>query len=160
MSNHRAVQFGFEAPALDPPIETPTPTGVDGGSKLEVFVLFTNPAATLAALSLADRLTRKLGARLRLLMPYEVPYTLPLTKPAVPVGFLEGQFHALASTSPMDISAHIFLCRDKRRALRLLLKPRSILVMGGRKCWWPTEEERLARSLEKDGHHVIFAELR
>ena len=160
MDINRSVHVGREAavPELTPPMNVPDGAGEDG--KLEVFVLFTNTSATLAALNLAERLARKLGVRLRLLMPYEVPYTLPLARPAVPVGFLEGQLHALASTSPLDISAQIFLCRDKRRTLRLLLKPHSLLVIGGRKRWWPTEEQRLAKMLKQDGHQVIFAELR
>jgi len=44
--------------------------------------------------------------------------------------------------------------------LRLVLKPHSLIIVGGRKRWWPTSEQRLAQALKKDGHHVIFAELR
>jgi hypothetical protein len=32
--------------------------------------------------------------------------------------------------------------------------------MGGKKRWWPTEEQWLAWRLRKDGHEVIFADLR
>jgi hypothetical protein len=160
MKNNRTVHARFGAPVPDQTVESPTATGADGDSKLEVFVLFTNPTATLTALSMADRLTRELGCRLRLLMPYEVPCTLPLTERAIPAGLLEDQLDALAPMSPADISAHVLLCRDKLRTLRLLLKPHSLLLIGGRKRWWPTKEERLARTLKKDGHEVIFAELR
>jgi hypothetical protein len=60
----------------------------------------------------------------------------------------------------MEIAAHIFLCRDKRRTLRLVLRPHSLVVVGGRKRWFLTPEQRLAQALKRDGHHVIFAELR
>ena len=103
---------------------------------------------------------RKLDASLKLLLPYEVPYALPLTRPAVPVEFLEGQLRALASKVPMGFAGHIYLCRDKNRTLHLILKPGSIVILGGRKRWWPTAEHRLARMLKKDGHHVILAESR
>ena len=128
--------------------------------RLEVFVIFTDTPGTLAALQMADRLAKRLEARLRLLMPYEVPYTLPLTEPAVPVEFLEAQLRTLASEVPMEIAAQIYLCRDRQRALRVVLKPRSLIVVGGRKRWWPTPAQRLTSALRKDGHHVVFAELR
>ena len=160
MNSNRHAPLGPKTPIHQQP-ETPgIPEGTEAPRQLEVVVIFTNTAGTLAALQMADRLAKRLDARLRLLLPYEVPYTLPLTRPAVSVGFLEGQLHALACKTPMEISAHIFLCRDKRRTLRLILKPRSVVVLGGRKHWWPTEEQRLVSLLKKGGHHVVFAELR
>ena len=136
-----------------------TPAATDGQPELEVFVIFTDYSGTLAALQMADQLTQRLEARLRFLLPFEVPYALPLTKPAVSVEYLEGQIHALASKIPINIAAHIYLCRDKRRTLRLILKPGSIVILGGKKWWW-TAEQKLARALKKDGHHVIFVESR
>ncbi len=130
------------------------------GKGLEVLVIFTDAAGTLAALQLADGLTQKLEAHIRLLMPYEVPYALPLTQPAVPVEFLEGQIRALARDTRLEIAAHIYLCRDKGRTLELLLRPHSLIVVGGKKRWRPTSAQKLAQALQKGGHHVIFAELR
>jgi hypothetical protein len=109
---------------------------------------------------MADGLAQKLAAHIRLLVPYEVPYTLPLTKPAVPVEFLEGQVRDLAGKTRLEVAAHIYLCRDKRRSLELLLRPHSLIVVGGKKRWWPTSAQKLAQDLQKDGHLVIFAELR
>jgi len=142
------------------PATTESPAATNAHQKLEVLVVFTDPSGTLAALQMADRLAQQLDACLRVLMPYEVPYTLPLTRPAVPVGFLEEQLHALACKAAMDVSAHIYLCRDKRRSLRSILRPHSLVIIGGRKRWWATAERRLATALKKDGHQVIFAELR
>ena len=64
--------------------------------QLEVLVIFTDEAGTLAALRNAEELAQQLEAHLRLLVPYEVPYALPLAKPPVPVEFLEGQIRNLA----------------------------------------------------------------
>jgi len=160
MNSNRHAPLGLKTPVDQQPGAPDIPDVADAPRQLEVVVIFTNTAGTLAALQMVDRLAKRLDARLRLLLPYEVPYTLPLTKPAVPVGFLEGQLHALACKTPMEISAHIFLCRDKRRTLRLILKPHSQVVIGGRKRWWPTEEQRLVSLLKKGGHHVVFAEMR
>jgi hypothetical protein len=160
MNSNPDVPIGLKTPIDRQPGAPDIPAGTDAPPQLEVLVIFTNPSGTLAALQMANRLAKRLDARLRLLLTYEVPYTLPLTKPAVPVGFLEGQLHALACKVPLEISAHIFLCRDKRRTLKLILGPHSLVVIGGRKRWWPTEEQRLASLLKKGGHHVVFAELR
>ncbi len=127
---------------------------------LEVLVIFTDAPGTLAALQLADELAQKLEAHIRLLVPYEVPYALPLTKPAVPVEFLEDQVRDLAGKTRLEVAAHIYLCRDKRRALAFLLRPHSLIVVGGKKSWWPTSAQKLAQTLQEDGHPVIFAELR
>ena len=127
---------------------------------LEVLVIFTDAPGTLAALQMADGLAQKLEAHIRLLMPYEVPYALPLTGPAVPVEFLEGQICNLAGKIRLEVAAHIYLCRDKRRTLELLLRPHSLIVLGGKKRWWPTSAQKLAQDLQKDGHDVIFAEWR
>jgi hypothetical protein len=140
--------------AADIPAET------DAHPELEIFVIFTDHSGTLAALRMADHLGEKLDARLRLLMLYEVPYALPLTRPAVNVRVLEGQLFTFVSKTPVNVAAHIYLCRDKYRTVRLILKPRSIVILGGRRRWWPTAEHRLASVLKKDGHHVIFAESR
>ena len=62
--------------------------------------------------------------------------------------------------NPEAIAAHICLCRDKCPTVRLILKPHSIMILGGGKRWWPTAEDRLASVLKKGWHHVIFAESR
>ena len=160
MSGWPEVLIGLQTPNDQQPGAVGIPEGADAPRQLEVYVIFTNTAGTLAALQMADRLAKRLDARLQLLLAYEVPYTLPLTKPAVPVGFLEGQLRVLARKTPLEISAHIFLCRDKRRTLRLTLKPHSLVVIGGRKRWWPTEEQRLVSLLKQGGHHIVFAEMR
>jgi len=136
------------------------PVGKQDEQRLEVFVIFTDAPGTRAALEMAEELAQKLEAHIKLLVPYEVPYNLPLTEPAVPVEFLEGQIRNLACDTRLEVAAHIYLCRHKRRTLEILLRPHSLIVVGGRKRWWPTSAQELGRNLEKAGHHVIFAELR
>ncbi len=127
---------------------------------LEVSVIFTDAAGTLAALQMAEGLAEQLGAHIRLLMAYEVPYALPLTRPAVPVEFLEGQVRNLACQTRTEVAAQVCLCRDRRSALGALLRPQSLVVVGGRKRWWPTAAQSFAQAIQNDGHRVIFAELR
>jgi hypothetical protein len=148
-----SLVFSHDATCHDP---------IDGHTekRLEVFVILTDAPGTLAALQMAEGLAQQLEAHIRLLMPYEVPYALPLTEPAVAVEFLEGQIRALAGKTRLEVAAQVCLCRDKRSALGLLLRPHSLIVIGGKQRWWPTRAQKLAQHLHKCGHNVIFAELR
>jgi hypothetical protein len=136
------------------------PPGWNDGRWQEAIVLFTTHAGTVAALKSASRLGAHLGARPKILMLYPVPYTLPLEKQAVPEGFLENEVRALKRDFPEELSVRICLCRHPRQGLREALEPHSLILMGGKKRWWPTEEQWLAWRLRKDGHEVIFADLR
>lgn len=151
---------------LDPVLACPTFFYVNAGDHpastcteegLEVLVVHTDEDGTMAALRMAGELARELAARIRLILPYEVPYALPLTRPPVAVEFLESQIRELASRSNLNVAVQIYLCRDKRRTLELLLKPLSLVVVGGRKRWWRTAAQRLAHALEERGHQLIFA---
>jgi hypothetical protein len=42
--------------------------------------------------------------------------------------------------------------------LAAVLEPHSLIVLGARKRWWPTQEKRLARKLRRAGHEVILEE--
>ena len=127
---------------------------------LEVSVIFTNVAGTEAALEMAKRLAKELGARVQLLMPYEVPYALHLEEPQVPAEFLATRLRDLATHAGMEIDANLYLCRDRVRTLRHVLRPNSLVIVGGKKRWWPTPEQRMERALSQDGHIVVFTELR
>ena len=127
---------------------------------LEIFVVFTDGPGTGVALQTAGELAQELRGHIRLFVPFEVPYTLPLNRPPVALEFLEGKIRNMAYKSRLDVAAQICLCRDKRRALKALVGPESLVVVGGKKRWWPTAAQKLARQLDRDGRHVIFAELR
>ena len=60
--------------------------------------------------------------------------------------------------SAVDTAIQIYLCRDRWEALFSVLKPYSLVVIGGKKRWWPTPESRLANKLRNAGHEVILTE--
>ena len=125
---------------------------------LDVNVIFTDQASTAAALAFARSLARDLGARIHLRFAVTVPFQLPLERPAVSVSFLQEQLRKVLSDLERDgfePRAHLYLCRDRVRALPQALKPNSLVVIGGRKRWWPTAESRIARALRAEGHRVI-----
>jgi hypothetical protein len=128
------------------------------GQRLNIAVVFTSVDSTLAALKEAGNLANSLGARITLVVPQVVPYPLPLESPPVPVLFNENRFRVLASRSPVETSVHTYLGRDRFQTLTSVLKAGSIVVLGGRKRWWPTKDETLARKLRRAGYEVLFKE--
>ena len=130
--------------------ETPAP--------LNVFVLFTSVEATLAALKQAGRLAAELGGRIMLMELQVVPYPLPLTRPPVAMDWNERRLRLIAGESRVETIVHVYLCRDGRQTLENVLGPHSLVVLGGRKRWLPTREQRLARGLRQQGHEVILIE--
>jgi hypothetical protein len=134
-----------------------------GPGPLEVTVIFTDPEGTAAALNFAQCFASELGARIQLCAVIAVPHQLPLDQPPVSVAFLQENLRKLASRAVeegLDPSVHVCLCRDRVLALSQVLKANSLIVLGGRKHWWPTVESRLARTLRAKGHQVIFVDSR
>lgn len=134
------------------------PLTAAGESRLDVAVVFTSVESTIAALKRAGVLASRLCARITLLVPQIVPYPLALTDPPVPLYFSERRFRVIAGESPIETTVRLYLCRDRFETLARVLRPHSLVVLGGRKRWWPTAEKSLARKLRRAGHEVILEE--
>ena len=128
-----SVHLGGRPAASEPAAE------VGEGPALEVTVIFTSAQATMTALKTAQGLARNLNARISLLVPQVVPPQFSPTSPPVSIPFTESRCYALAIACRQDIEiqVHVYLCGDKRQCLLKVLKPESLVVMGGRKRWWP-----------------------
>jgi hypothetical protein len=126
--------------------------------RLNIDVVFTSIEATLGALQKAADLANRLAARITLVVPQVVPYPLPLGSPPVLLDWNERRFRVIAEESPVETTVQIYLCRDRLQTLSAVLKAHSVVVVGGRRRWWPTWETRLARTLRRAGHEVIFAQ--
>jgi hypothetical protein len=137
---------------------TPQEPGIGIEPGLNISVVFTSVDATLAALKQAGSLANRLGAHITLVVPQIVPRPLPLDSPPVLIDWNENRFRVIASEAPVQTTVQIYLCRDRWETLESVLKPHSLVVVGGRKRWWPTAENRLANKLRNAGHEVIFAE--
>jgi hypothetical protein len=121
-------------------------------------VVFTQPKATLAALKVAGVLAKDLRANIRLLAPQAVPFAFSLERPPVSIGFTEKLLLDLASQGvqgPIEMTVHLYLCRNRLDTLGQVLKPNSLVIIGGKR-WWPNDASYLARMLRSIGHHVIF----
>jgi hypothetical protein len=130
---------------------------------LAVNVIFTDVQSTAAALKFAQSFARELGARISLRAAIAVPFQLPLDRPQISVAFLQDAMRELVAqlkSETFDPTIHLYLCRDRVWALSQVLKPNSLVVIAGRKRWWPTAETRMARALRAKGHRVIFVDSR
>jgi len=137
------------------------PVQPEGGgieAKLDIAVIFTSVDSTLAALRKAGMLASSLGARITLIVPQVVPYPAPLENSSVQLDWNETHFRVIAGESPVETTVRIYLCRDRTDALKSVLRPGSIVVLGTQKRRWPTSESRLARDLRKMAHQVILVE--
>ncbi len=160
MESNSGYEFSLTSSVYSHEDHRTSPLEQQNQKRLEVSVIFTDAAGGLAALEMAEGLAKQLGAYLRLIMPYEVHYSLPLEAPPVMVEYLESQLRELAERTGLEIDAQVCLCREKRSALNKLLMPDSLIIVGGKKHWWPTAAQKLANALQDDGHHVIFAKQR
>ena len=64
----------------------------------------------------------------------------------------------MAAQFPVQIKISAYLCRDPLEALKRILNRNCPVVMGVRKRWWPTRDERVARKLRRAGYNVILVE--
>jgi hypothetical protein len=123
---------------------------------LQLYVIFTDIEATKVALKTAIGLARDLNARIVLLVAKIVPWPLPLETPPVSGEFTERVLSQVAGEQEADITARVYLCRDRDPTIRDALNPGSLVVIGRRNRWWPYRTSPLARLLKRDGHDVIL----
>ena len=117
-------------------------TAVDACSRvgLEVNVLYTTTKATLSALRVARKLAHDLGARIRVIVPQVFPFPLELSRPPVKPEFTARRVCTMVSTHAIETEIQICLCREKLDAPLSTLEPNSIVVVGGKKRFWRTQE--------------------
>ena len=56
----------------------------------------------------------------------------------------------------LPFNPQVVLARGSNEGFCHVLKPESIVLLGARKHWWRTREEKLARRLARDGHKVVL----
>ena len=157
MKERKAMTLAFQK-VLAPATGEPASPGTANDTRLHITVVFTSSEPTIAALKQAGTLATRLNARISLVVPQIVPYPLPLSSPPVLLDFSERHFRAIAHESPVETTVRLYLCRDRLETLLAKLEPKSLVVVGGRKRWWPTHEKRLAKKLRRAGHEVVFTE--
>jgi hypothetical protein len=128
--------------------------GAEG--ELEIVIPYTGISSTAAALEHAPVLTAGLNARVLLIAVHALPYPLPFVCPTMVHAHLVEQLMDLASRCPLPVSPQVVLARDLQEGFRYALKPASTVLVATSRHFWRTQEEKLARSLARDGHKVAL----
>jgi len=84
-----------------------------------------------------------------------------LQEPPVPVPSLKRKLYALiyeAGILNEEVLIQLCLCRYPSESLRAILRPNSLVVLGGRNHWWSRRERDLKTFLMSFGHEVFLAE--
>ena len=123
---------------------------------LEFTVVFIEPDVTRAVLARAAVMTSGLNARFSLVAVHTIPYPASFGEPGTSDSFLVEQLSKLCEGCELPVTAEVVMARAREDGFRHFLKPGSTVLLGSRKRWWRTTEERLARSLAADGHKVVL----
>jgi len=124
--------------------------------RFRIYVLFTTPEATKAALQHAEKLSAGLNAEIALILTPVVPYPLPLDEPPTSLDLAQEQIRSAANSVDHEVVGYILLCRDPLNTLEHALSPHSLLLIGLKTRWGLSKTERLARALRRRGHDVIL----
>jgi hypothetical protein len=145
--------------AADRQVEIAAPSSRLGSNRgFEVHVVFTDWRGTRAAMQAASRWARFLRGQIVLWCPQVVPHQVSLTSPPISTPFLEQGLEslALACCENSEIMIRVRLCRDTQQCLLNLLDPEAGVLVGGKKRWLPTQEQKWAAFLHSSGLRVLF----
>jgi hypothetical protein len=143
-----ARQTGYEE------IDRRSPSDITTGV-LWVVIPYTTPELTRAALRHAG-VCSDLDVHVDLVDIQVVPFPCPLDQPPINKEFSGLRLHELFKESGLPGKAAVLYTRDWLEGFRRVLEPGSLIILASKKRWWPTREEKLARTLTKAGHHVML----
>ena len=143
-----ASQTGYEEIDLRRPSDLTT--GV-----LWMAIPYTTPELTRAALRHAG-VCSDLDVHVTLVDVQVVPFPCPLDQPPINKKFSERRLRDLLEETGLPGHASVLYTRDWLDGFKRLLEPGSLVVLATKKRWWPTREEKLARTLTKAGHQVML----
>lgn len=131
----------------------------ESGREIEVVVPYTGADVTGAVLERALALTAGLDATITLVAVHAVPYPSSFSCPAAVHAHLVEQLLDLAGRCPLPVNPLVVLARSREDGFRHALKPGSTVLVGTRRHFWRTPEEKLARALARDGHNVALVHI-
>jgi hypothetical protein len=121
----------------------------------EVYVLFTGFTETLSAVRVASQLASAVGGGVTVVHFRPIGFLMPLDHPSGLSPVETDAFKAGLAAEACDARVRVCLCRDPRQALRSVIDRQSLVVIGGRRGWWPTASHRWRRTLEQAGYVVV-----
>ncbi len=155
---HLAEHFGKAS--CPPPLE---PNSGKQAQPLSVNVVYTGPETTITALRAADTLARNLSATVHIRAFIAVPRQLVIEYAFTSVQFFKrliGDLVERFGSKSCEYVLHINVCRSRVETLLRVLRPSSLVVIGGRRRLWPTAESRLSKAAISGGHSVAFVDVK
>jgi hypothetical protein len=143
-----ARQTGYEE--IDQRGPSDSKTGV-----LWMVIPYTTPELTRAALRHAG-VCSDLDVHVVLVDIQVVPYPCSLDQPPINKEFSGRRLAELLEETGLSGRAAVLYTRDWLEAFKRVLEPGSLVILATKKRWWPTREEKLARTLTKAGHQVML----
>jgi hypothetical protein len=123
---------------------------------MEIVVPYTEWSVTQALLKRLVELTAGLNARVTLVAIHTVPYPATFGCPTSVHAHLVEQLVDLASHCPIPVTPQVVLARGREEGFQFILQPDATVLVGSRKRFWRTDEEKLARTLARSGVKVVL----
>ena len=127
--------------------------------EIELVVPYSDPTLTSGLLRRAETLAAGLQVRIKLVAVHAVPYPAAFRCPAATHSFLVDQLMELADGCSLPVEPQVILARSREEGFCYALKSESTILLGTRRHFWRTDEERLARTLVSNGHKVALLHL-
>jgi hypothetical protein len=124
-----------------------------------VYVVYTSIEDTLAAVRVANRLAVAMAAPLTLVHFRTLSYLMPVDAPAGVSPVETDAFVARLREEGIDVRVRVYMCREERRTIPIVFKPRSLVVIAGRRQWGTGPAARWRRRLQSAGHFVVFVDV-
>jgi hypothetical protein len=129
----------------------------DGVSaEIELAIPYTEKYLAGAVLERAMALGAGLNARISLVAVHAAPYPLEFGCPSSTHAFLVERLVELAGRCPLPVTAEVIMARSQEEGFRNAFHSSATVLVGSRRRWWRTAEEKLARALARDGRQVVL----
>ena len=128
---------------------------------LSLNVVYTSPESTAVALSAAASLAEDMEPTIHVRAMIPVPRQHPIDYAFGAAQAITRVVSDLLQRVGIDrckYVLHVYICRNRIDTLLTVLRPSSLLVIGGRKRLWPTLETRISRIMRSAGHSVAFVD--
>jgi len=129
-------------------------------AEIELAIPYTESSLTGAVLERAAALATGLNARITLVAVHAAPYPLELGCPSATRAFLVERLVHLAGRCDLPVTAQLVMARSQEEGFRFALHRKATVLIGSRKRFWRTAEEKLARALVRDGRQVVLVHVK